>query len=429
MKRKISCLLLLCLLLCTLCALPSLAYPRISYGVDCFANQGELIKSGLRGTDVSFTEADFRQALGVSRVSSVTLLSLPDATEGVLHVGGVPAVTGQVISRENLSALSFVPVSASVESASFTFCANSTAGTTALTCTVRILDRINYAPTTVRVSDASLSVETACGISLFGNMKAEDPEGDELTYLIVSYPTRGSLTVTDGQKGSFRYTPRAQSTGSDSFSYVARDEYGNYSSVTTVNIRINKRNDTLVYADMNDHPSHNAALVMADKKIMLGSLEGDGMYFHPEETVSRGEFLVMAMKAAGISPAAGMEKTWFDDNDKIPTTLRDYVATAQLYGYVSGYFDGAGLYFESDRAITRAEAAVILNNLLCADTPASLPTLSDASDIPAWAAEAVYALCDAGILAPNGDGCIEARADLTRAEAADALYALMQYAD
>ena len=429
MKRKISCILVLLLLLGVLCILPSAAYVRISYGVDCLADRGELIKSGLRGRDVVFTEADFRQALGVSRLSSVTVLSLPAVTDGILRLDGTPVVSGQVIPSEQISRLTFTAASDSVQSSSFSFCANSTAGTTALTCTLRLLDRINYAPTVATVPDANLSVMTRRDISAFGSMKAEDPEGDSLTYLIVSYPQKGTLTVTDEQKGDFRYSPYAGRTGYDSFSYVARDEYGNYSSVATVNIQIQERLSELVYSDMSGNPAYNAALAMAESNILLGSLEGDGMFFHPTDSVSRSDFVVIAMKAAGISPAAGSEETWFDDNDEIPASVRGYVATAQLYGYVSGHFDGSGLYFYPDRAITRAEAAVILNNILNANVPAVLPVFADSADIPVWAADAIYALFDSGVLTQNGEGSIGAKDNMTRAEAAAALYVVMQLSE
>ena len=427
MKRKLSCFLVFAILLCTVCILPISAYVRISYGADNLAARGELIKSGLRGGDICFTEADFRQALGVTRISSVTLLSLPEVTAGVLKVDGTPAVAGQVIDGTRLSSLSFTPASTTVEQASFTFCAGSSAGTTALTCTLRILDRINYAPTVLTVTETALRMETRSGVSVFGSMAADDPEGDELTYLVVDYPDKGYLTLTDEKSGAFRYTPHAGKSGSDSFSYVARDSYGNYSSIATVRIDVTDRGNTPVYSDMKNHPAHHAALVMTEKNIMIGQIAGGELHFLPNETLTRADFLVMAMKAAGISPAAGVERTWFDDNDEISDAVMPYVATAQLYGYVSGYFNGEGLFFEPNRAITRAEVAVILGNILNADTPAVLPVFKDASDIPAWAAADIYALTDAGILSPTEDGSIDARANITRADAALTLYALMQY--
>lgn len=427
MKRKISCILVLALLFGLTLALPSSAYTRLSYGTDCLAAQSELIKSGLRGSDIRFTEADFKQALGVSRVSSVTLLSLPPVTDGVLKAGGVPCVTGQVLDRASIATLTFTPASAAVENASFTFCANSTAGTTSLTCNLRILDRINYAPTVLTVTETALQAETHSGVNYFGSMAAEDPEDDALTYLVISYPKKGSLTLTDAASGSFRYAPNVNARGSDSFTYVVRDAYGNYSTPATVQISIKDRANTEIYTDMKNHPAHNAALTVTAASIMMGEIEGGGICFRPDGTVSRADFLVMVMKAAKVAPIANLAESSFDDNCDIAASVRPYVATAQRYGYVNGSFDGTGLYFEPNREITRAEAAVIMNNILNTDTPASLPVFADADSIPTWAKADIYALTEAGIFYPNAAGSVAANAQLTRADAAVMLAAIMNY--
>lgn len=427
MKRKISCLLLFCLWIGILAALPVAAYVRISYGADHLAARAELIKTALCGDVFSFSETDFKQALGVTKLENVTILSLPPAVDGALKLDGEPVVGGQVLQRGEIGRLTFTPASDKLESTAFTFCVNTNAGTTALTCTLRTTERVNYAPTVATLSAASLSVRTQKEIGVYGQMKAEDPEGDPLSYLVISYPEKGTLTVLDNQSGDFRYVPQAGMTGKDSFSYVARDSYGNYSGIAKMEITVNARNSTLLYADMQEHAAYHAALVMAEKNIMLGSLEGDAMYFHPEKEVSRGEFLVMAMKSAGIRPAAGVKKTWFDDDEDIPATIKDYVATAQLYGYVNGSFDGEGLYFYANKSITRAEAAVILNHILNAAVPTVLPTIADASEIPAWARDALYALYDADIFAVTAEGIMAPTSAMTRGETAAALYALMQY--
>ena len=425
MKRKISLFLFLCLLLATL-SLPAAAYARISYGADCLAGQAELIKTALQGDSFLFSEADFKQALGVSGIRSITILSLPDPKSGSLCLDGKPISAGQIIDRADLSKMTFTPA-AGFTGASFEFCAGSTAGTTALKCTLKVTDRVNAAPTTEGARAADLYVETVKNICVYGKMYAADPEGDALTYLILSYPKKGTLAVTDAASGEFRYSPQTDKKGEDAFTYVARDAYGNYSYPTTVTLRINERSSSLVYADMEGHAAHNAALALAERSIMLGTLAGDQMYFSPDETVTRGEFLVMAMKSVGLSPAKGVRETWFDDDAEIAAPIKGYVATAQLYGYVNGSFDGNGLYFRPNDPITRAEAAVILNNLLHADTPAILPVFADSSDIPLWAREAVYALHEARVFDAAENGAWEAGKPLSRAQAASALYAAMQY--
>lgn len=425
MKRKISCLLLFSLMFATLAVLPTSAYVRISYGLDCLAKESSLIKAGLRGEEIRFCETDFKQALGLTKISSVTMLTLPPATDGTLKLNGTPIESGKTLSRAEIGGLTFTPAGDELDATKFSFCVNTDAGTTALNCTIRIADRINYAPS-VREDKATLYVQTQKNIAVYGQMRATDPEGDGLNYFVISYPKKGTLSVLDRETGEFRYAPRAGMTGRDSFTFVARDAYGNYSYPATVSLSVGENGGLASYADMKENEAHHAALVLAEQKIMLGTLVGDGMYFDPDGTLSRGEFLVMAMKAAGVAPAAGVDATWFDDDAAIADPIKPYVATAQLYGYVNGSFDGTGLYFYPNEKITRAEAAVILYNLAEVSTPTVLPVFADASDVPVWARVPAAALCEAGILSTDG-GNLRADDDLTRAECAAALYAMMQY--
>ncbi len=91
---------------------------------------------------------------------------------------------------------------------------------------------------------------TGRGLPIYGTLAGYDPEGDDLTYVIVSYPTHGSLRVTDQSGGGFCYLPRRAYTGEDSFTYVVRDAYGNYSSPTTVKIRVERGKADLDFADL-----------------------------------------------------------------------------------------------------------------------------------------------------------------------------------
>ena len=48
-----------------------------------------------------------------------------------------------------------------------------------------------------------------------------DPDGDPLTAVLVTGPSHGTLTLN--ANGSFTYTPAANFTGTDSFTYRASD--------------------------------------------------------------------------------------------------------------------------------------------------------------------------------------------------------------
>ena len=268
-------------------------------------------------------------------------------------------------------------------------------------------------------------MSTHRNVTLYGTLPCYDPDGDETIIEIVSYPEKGLLTLTDRSTGEYTYTPGTSYTGKDSFTYVARDVYGNYSASATVSLEIVKPTSNVVYHDILDKPCYNAALSMTEEGIMSGTQVGSYQYFYPERTVSRAEFCVMAMNALGITEVTDATATVFADHADIPVSLRGYIATAYELGYIRGLYQNDTLCFEPNRAITRAEAAVMLGNMIDAATPTVAPTFADADDVPAWAASSLSSLTAMGIL-DTDCGYIDPTEAVTRADAAEMLCNLIR---
>ena len=280
-----------------------------------------------------------------------------------------------------------------------------------------MLDSVNHSPTLSVAPETSLNVSTHKNVTLFGSLPAYDPDGDEIKIEIVSYPSSGILILTDTSNGSYTYTPTSNFTGKDSFSYVARDKYGNYSASKTVNLMINKPSTSIEYVDMTSSPLYNDALTVTEAGIMSGTQIGDANYFYPSKAVSRADFLIMAMNSIGIKEVADTDKTVFYDDADIPDSAKGYIATAYELGYIKGTYEGDKLCFLPNDPISRAEAAVIVCNMIDVATPTITPSFNDSGDIPAFASSAVASLNYMGILqAENGN--ISANADLTRGDAA-----------
>lgn len=72
-----------------------------------------------------------------------------------------------------------------------------------------------------------------------------DSDDDALTAVVVDAPSNGELALADD--GSFSYTPSTDLYGSDSFTYQARDLYGNLSEPVTVSLTILAVNDPPVF--------------------------------------------------------------------------------------------------------------------------------------------------------------------------------------
>ncbi len=262
-----------------------------------------------------------------------------------------------------------------------------------------------------------LDLITFRGVSVKGDFSAEDPDGDELSFRVVKEPSKGTVQLFGS---SFVYTPYEGKKGRDSFTYTAEDSAGNVSEPAEVNIKIEKQHVKVSYTDLKGNGAGYAALRLAEENIYTGEKIGASYYFKPEESVTRGEFLSMCMGAAGLEPLDGIENTGFSDDAMIPIWEKPYISAALYSGMIGGYTDESGkLVFSPDKAISRAEAAVMLNKAMkLSDVKASL-YFEDAY-IPVWAAQAAANLGACGIASISSDNC---NAELTHGEAAQMLVA------
>jgi hypothetical protein len=421
--KKIAAVILIALSLATV--LSSSALAGFGGGVSVIAEETKIIKSGLLGRKITFSDADFKQGLCISNFDKVKITKLPKSTDGTLMLAGRRVSEGTSVKRKNLPSLVFIPASKEVTETSFAFTIDGYMDGKEIEFIIKFCDKVNYEPKVSGAYADTLAIKTQRDIGVFGKMYATDKEGDDIEYIIVSYPEYGTLTIVDKENGEYVYTPHDSYTGSDSFVYVARDEWGNFSTTQKVNITVSKRMSEVKYADMQNRPEYNAAVAMTAMGIMGGKVIGDGVYFTPDDTVTRAEFLAMAMKAVGIKADTTMTSTYFDDNDKIPTPLLGYVATAQRIGIINGTFKNGELLFNPNDNITKYDAAVIMARLSGASAEGELPVFRDESNIPSWARASVYAMCSIGVFDYNGD-TIDATASVTRAECASYLYRLIK---
>ena len=400
--------------------------PVVSYGVNVLAAKTDMAVSAPIGNEVVFSADAFARALNLSKVDYITVKSVPSAEQGELLLGSTRVAAGQTVSAENLPYMTFCAATDGAVHASFTFSANGSP--TAVVCNIYLLDEVNYTPTVSMASSLSLNRSTYKGLAVHGTLSAYDPDGDGLIFEIVSYPKNGSVKLTDASLGSYIYTPSSGYVGSDSLTYVARDKYGNYSAAATVRFQVAVSGTSVTYVDMQDSPAYGAALALTEAGVMSGTQVGNRYYFNPEESVSRVEFLVMAMHAAGIRDLPVSQQTVFDDDAEIPESMKGFVAAAHELGYISGTLHNGKLCFLPNESITRAQAAVMLGNLLeLSDAPVT-PTFADGSEIPVWAQDAIYSLNAAGIMTGN-QGYIAPTATLTRAQTAQMLAAVMEYVE
>ena len=372
----------------------------LSPALDVIASRLTMIKS-TEGSDVDFAPEDFDIAVGVDRVSAITVTSLPSESKGVLYLGAMEVSEGQRIDRDSISEMTF-RCNNGVEKAEVCFTYDG--GDYDFTCVIRTVDETNYAPTSIGVDGSFYSIQTYKNIAVFGNMRVNDPDGDTVTFDITEYPSKGLLVLSDRANGDYTYTPIKNYSGKDSFSYVAIDEYGNRSAEMTVNITVCQSKSGTVYGDMIGHPCHYGAILMSDMEIMEGTEDSTGKVFMPEKKVTSYELISCLLRVMELS--CGEE------------TRAEQVQTAISLGLIEDEYD-------LDGYITRAEACMLIDKLVEGEAWASGRVINDALEIPSEASKSVYTMAELNVITVEG-GNVSPNGLLNRGEMARMLSALLE---
>lgn len=422
--RKIRKYSVISLLLTLILAVPVLSVGKISPAVDIIAADYTMAKSGLVGQNIEFTKTDFKEALGVSSVGKITITGLPASTEGTLKLGSQPVSVGQVISERNLDVLKFVPLGGDEITAKFTFRRGKNTGGMEYECALYTLKAVNLAPSVNGDKSVSTDIPVYSGVTFLGTVPASDPEGDTMTFEIISDAAHGKVKLTDRKRGYFEYTSAEDYKGRDSFTVRVTDKYGNRSETAKIILSVSPAKENEVFADMGDHWATSAVITCVREGIIEGASVGEK--FYPDEYLSRGEFLHLAMNAAGCNGFTGIYTGFADDSD-IPAEYKGSVALAETLGIIDGVETETGLKFYPNNQITRCEAAVILSRITGISAGGEVAVFADSADIPVWAVSAMQGLHSKGILRGMGEGRIGAYSSLTRGAAAQMIASAIMY--
>lgn len=341
-------------------------------------------KNGLADRAISFSTQDFR-VNGDAQLSSIVVTSLPDPSAGILTIGDQAVPQGSEVALSAIDGLRFNPLSTPMLSAtSFSFTPVFAGGLSGEDVTVGLylLSSANEAPVA-----EDLSLCTYKNVEIQGTFSGVDPEGNLLTFQLISKPARGAVTQAEDGSAAFTYTPYENKTGKDAFTYVAVDAVGNTSAPATVSIRIEKQKTKVCYSDMTGVEGHREAVRLAEAGLLIGEQMGSEYLFHPTETVSRAQFTALSMAAAELDVMEEASITGFADDSAMAAWAKPFVSSALRSGVVQGSFDPEGrVVFQADQPITAAEAAVLLDRALrvtdVAETFAGDTT-------PSWCAQAV----------------------------------------
>lgn len=178
------------------------------------------------------------------------------------------------------------------------------------------------------------------------------------------------------------------------------------------------------FKDVAENASYSKAVTfVAAREITVGT--GDGR-FSPEGSLTRGQFLVMVMKAYGIAPEKMVDDNFSDAGD---TYYTNYLAAARRLGIAAGV---GGNRYEPEKAVTRQEMFTLLYKTLKAmgkleqvEADKGLTAYKDADKAAAWAKEALTYFVGVGVM--DGDGVsLNPETVANRSQMAQVLYGLLQ---
>ncbi len=359
-----------------------------------------------------FSAEDFTSA---ETDEGIFLTSLPKASVATVYHGNRVLRAGDALPMDALNELTMTThcVSAKDTAIGYYTVSNGTV-TAAKELKLSILPKKNEAP----VAENG-TLETYRNISNTGTLPVTDAENGKLTFTLVTEPKRGTVEIHED--GTYTYTPFENKVGKDSFTFTATDEAGNVSGEGKITIEIKKPTDREVYADLSNDSDVFAAMWLKEQGIFTGSRIGGNLCFEPDKPVSRGEFLIMAMAVVEADTTSGTVTSGFADEEDTPVWMQPYITSALAGGMISGTRTDDGLLFLPMTQLTKAEAAVMLQNMLHLQNTGTKQVSSFGDTmLPVWAEDAVAALSQANIHL-NMDTAEDV---MTRLDAANILYAV-----
>jgi VCBS repeat-containing protein len=211
-------------------------------GTDSFSFQASDGNAQSTAATVSINVAQGPNTVPVASAQSIT--TAEDSTKAITLTGtdaDDDALTYAIVAAPAHGSLSgiapnvtYTPTANYTGSDNFTFKANDGTADSAVSTVALTVTAVNDAPVAAAQSVTTME-DTAKSIVLSGS----DVDGDNVNFTVLTQPTKGTLS---GAAPNLTYTPNANATGSDSFTFRAGDGTTN-SAPATVAINITPAND------------------------------------------------------------------------------------------------------------------------------------------------------------------------------------------
>ncbi|MGE5417065.1 MAG: Ig-like domain-containing protein [Acidobacteriota bacterium] len=298
-----------------------------------------------------------------------------------------------------------------------------------LTCTVEPSDATNrnvywnVADTshTITFSSATgaVSVNHAGEATIY--VKTEDGGYEAHCWVIVDDYISGSGYWSSDTSGlsSFPGLPELQQSttnGTSSTSSTTNNSTAN--PITIPSEPVVQKPSVSGFTDMSGNWADGTVKTLVSKGVMKGYADGS---FKPNKSMTRFEFIVALCRSVGLKED-NQKKITYSDAKTIPVWAKGYVAAAYKAGIIPGVW---GKQIQGNNAVTRAEASYMVAKALKAQISTKLKALFK-DKIPVWAEPYVAFAVQKGLVNGYPDKTFKPAKALTRAEASNILNNLIK---
>ncbi len=249
------------------------------------------------------------------------------------------------------------------------------------------------------------------------------PDGTALTLSAEAYVGSAKLIADESL---FSFTPDGEIGTIENNIFTARADANKKGTITVtagkttaeIPVRVTGK---YVFEDVAEHWARDMIVELATVGAVNGYDTDEGLFFKPDNSITRGEFAVM------LAGFMGLDTEEYKDaesvfTDEIPAWAEPSVKALNSLGYVSGKETDQGLVYAPSDKITRAEVAAIIGRTLDLLEEETELAFEDAADIPEWAKSYVARLAAVGIISGYEDNTVRPINEVTRAEAVTMLY-------
>lgn len=186
-----------------------------------------------------------------------------------------------------------------------------------------------------------------------------------------------------------------------------------------------EQSNKIAFNDLDEnHWAYEVVNSLSSKGVINGYEDNT---FRPDNTVTRAEFIKLITKGEEILGSTANTKSdasiQFSD-----VSESDWYHDIVIYSAQNGYITGSDGYFRPNDEITRQDAAVIIYRFVSSmQTLGGNKVFNDRSDISDYARESVSRLAASGIISGVGNNMFDPLNSLTRAQAAQLVYNVVEF--